>query len=252
MSSLEKMFPIPNLESCKRILCIQPHPDDNEIGAGATIAKLADKGCEIFYLTATDGRLGTSDPFISPQDLMKTRDTELRAAAKVLGAQKALSLGLRDCIPEDVQSIAVKVAEVIREIKPQMLMTVDPWLPYEAHPDHRKVGMAVVEAMLFSGFPLYPKIEQGVTFPEWHVEGIALYHTAYPNTYIDVTGYLDKKIESISHHKSQFDQKSMERLSKYVHVKASEMAKGKPFESAESFKVLGSRHMHCFVDAINI
>lgn len=252
MSSLEEMYPIPKLESCKRILCIQPHPDDNEIGAGGTIAKLAANGCEIFYLTATDGRLGTSDPSVSPEELIKTRDAELRAAAKVLSAQRCVSLGLRDCIPEDVQTIAVKVAEVIRDIKPQMLMTVDPWLPYEAHPDHRKVGMAVVEAMLFSGFPLYPKIEQGVTFPSWHVEGIAMYHTAYPNTFVDVTGYLDKKMESISHHKSQFDPKNMERLKQYVYVKAAELAKGKPFESAETFKVLGGRHMHCFVNAINM
>ena len=93
MSSLTQMYPIPDLESCKRILCIQPHPDDNEIGAGGTIAKLADKGCEIFYLTATDGRLGTSDPSISPLDLIKTRDAELKAAAGVLGAQKVYIVG---------------------------------------------------------------------------------------------------------------------------------------------------------------
>ena len=57
--NLKDFFPLPDLESCQNLLCIQPHPDDNEVGAGATIARLTAKGCRITYLTVTDGRYGT-------------------------------------------------------------------------------------------------------------------------------------------------------------------------------------------------
>ena len=48
----------PTINKCKKVLCIQPHPDDNEIKMNSIIAKLAKQGSEIHYLTITDGRLG--------------------------------------------------------------------------------------------------------------------------------------------------------------------------------------------------
>ena len=59
---LRQYIPFPELMSCESILCIQPHPDDNEIGGGATIAMLAKAGCDITYLTATDGSMGDDGP----------------------------------------------------------------------------------------------------------------------------------------------------------------------------------------------
>ena len=51
----------PDILSCRRVLCIQPHPDDNEIGMGGIIARLAQLGCEIHYLTVTNGEMGCND-----------------------------------------------------------------------------------------------------------------------------------------------------------------------------------------------
>ncbi|MFB4166873.1 PIG-L deacetylase family protein [Virgibacillus sp. JSM 102003] len=63
LSEVKTMIPfkIPNPFNMKRTLFIQPHPDDNDIGAGATIAKLVDKGVEVHYLTVTDGGSGSTD-----------------------------------------------------------------------------------------------------------------------------------------------------------------------------------------------
>ncbi len=158
MSSVNALFPIADLESCTRLLCIQPHPD----AAGGTIAKLVAKGCEVVYLTATDGSLGSHD--LTPAELAAVRKQETAAVIAELGVKRSLSLGLRDYIRDSVQDIAIKVVEAIREVQPQMVMTVDPWMPYEAHPDHRKVGMAVADAMIFSGFELYPDIVNGKTY----------------------------------------------------------------------------------------
>ena len=58
--SLSHLAPIPNLLNAKRVLCIQPHPDDVDIACGGTLAVLADRGAHITYLTVTDGGAGSS------------------------------------------------------------------------------------------------------------------------------------------------------------------------------------------------
>ena len=59
---IKDFVPLPNLESFKHILAIQPHPDDNEIGAGATLAKLSSMGIKISYLTVSKGKGGAGEP----------------------------------------------------------------------------------------------------------------------------------------------------------------------------------------------
>ena len=75
-TDVEALLKPPVLDDCKKVLCIQPHPDDNEIGMGGIVAFLAEKGCEIHYLTVTDGRLGNSGTPHSPDELAATRKVE--------------------------------------------------------------------------------------------------------------------------------------------------------------------------------
>ena len=70
----------PDILQCRRVLCIQPHPDDNEIGMGGIIAKLADLGCEIHYLTVTNGDMGNLDPAATPEQTAAQRRKETVAA----------------------------------------------------------------------------------------------------------------------------------------------------------------------------
>jgi LmbE family N-acetylglucosaminyl deacetylase len=252
MSILEMATRIPELEKFKRILCIQPHPDDNEVGAGATIAKLTERGCEVYFLTVTDGRLGTDDLSISPEKLVEIRKQEMEEAAKFLKVIKVIPLGYRDNIPAGEAEVAARIAKVIRDIKPQAVMTVDPWLPYEGHPDHRKVGMAAVEAATFASNPRYPYVDGDTSYDVWSVEAIAFYNTAFPNTFVDVTGYMDKKLYAMSIHESQFNGETLQLYSLYFQEKARQLAEGKGFEMAEGFKVLSPTQLHCFVDAVHI
>lgn len=57
----------PDIMKCRKVLCIQPHPDDNEIGMGGIIAKLAQAGCQIHYLTVTNGDMGNRDRTATPE-----------------------------------------------------------------------------------------------------------------------------------------------------------------------------------------
>lgn len=252
MNPLEMAAAIPQIENYERILCIQPHPDDNEVGAGATIAKLAERGSEIYYLTVTDGCLGTRDVSIRPSELVKIREREQQASADFLGVKKLFSLGLRDNIPQSDSEVASGIVKIIREVKPQLIMTVDPWLPYEGHTDHRKVGLAAVEAFLSASNPRYPYVDETTTYETWTVEAIAFYNTAYPNTFIDVSGYMDKKLAALAFHKSQFNEETLYLYGLYFPEKARMLAMEKGFEMAEGLKVMKALHLHCFVDAIHL
>src|SRR5690625_725286 len=78
-------FDIPSLHKMKRALFIQPHPDDNEIGAGATIAKLTSMGTEVHYLTVTNGGSGCNDNSLSTREIIDLRKREQREAGRLLG-----------------------------------------------------------------------------------------------------------------------------------------------------------------------
>ena len=77
-------FAPPDIMTAKRALCIQPHADDNEIGMGGTIAALAAKGCEIHYLTVTNGDLGAQGGPVEPAQLAAARPEEAMAAGRPL------------------------------------------------------------------------------------------------------------------------------------------------------------------------
>ena len=65
--NIPRILGLPDILDVKKIVCIQPHPDDNEVGAAGTLIELAERGCEIVYITVTDGGaggLGNSDEIV--------------------------------------------------------------------------------------------------------------------------------------------------------------------------------------------
>ena len=76
----------PDILKSKCALCIQPHPDDNEIGMGGTVAVLAQAGCTVHYLTVTNGDQGNKNRTASPQETARVRRAEAIAAGTHLGA----------------------------------------------------------------------------------------------------------------------------------------------------------------------
>lgn len=250
---LRDLIVLPDIEECNSILCVQPHPDDNEVGAGATIAKLAAKGCKITYLTVTDGSMGTTDPNVKPEELAKIRRKEAEKAAASLGVSQLIFLDYPDGSYADEKQLAHSIVSVIRKVKPEIVLTVDPFLTYEVHPDHRSVGMAAAQACLFSMFPGFKAEGETVESSDlWTVDGIAFHSTLNPNTFVDIDDTWDKKLNAIAMHESQFDENVMLRLGYYFDYKARAYAEGKGFNRAEAFKVLTVDCLHMNVDAINL
>lgn len=249
---IKDFLPVPNIEECGSMLCVQPHPDDNEVGAAATIAKLAATGCKITYLTVTDGSLGTVDPAVKGDALASIRRKEVEKSAAFLGVKGLIFLGFEDGGYIGERLLCQSIVSAIRRVKPEIVLTVDPFLPYEAHPDHRRVGMAAAEACLFSGFPLFRFADGTQSADTWAVKGIAFHTTAHPNAFIDVTGTWEKKMQAIALHESQFAPQYLQMLGYYFDFKSRMYAQGRPFERAEAFKVLTTDCLHMNVDTVNL
>ncbi|MEQ8850857.1 MAG: PIG-L deacetylase family protein [Phycisphaerales bacterium] len=177
-----------------RILVVGPHPDDQELGMGATIARLAADGHDLLLLDMTDG-----EP--TPHGDPATRAQEALAAAEILGVRRR-QLDLPNRFVEHTIEARHKVAGVMREFQAEIVFT-----PYfeDAHPDHRAVTRIVEDARFdakltridLPGDPIYPRwlFYYYATHLRW---------VADPSFLIDVSGYEDVKRRSIVAYHSQF------------------------------------------------
>jgi LmbE family N-acetylglucosaminyl deacetylase len=225
-------------KGCRKVLCVQPHPDDCEYGAGATLADLADSGVEITYLTLTDGSKGTLDPSVEPRRLAEVRRREQERAAQVIGVSKLIWLDYPDGELPYSAEVRRRILEVIRGERPDVVMSPDPWLAYEAHPDHRHGGLLTLEAVMFSPLPLFDKGSQPHS-----VKVVVLYYTARPNYFHPVDRTFERKLEALKAHESQFAA-TWQTLELYLRVLAAAYGGQAGSTYAEAFRVLPTLLLH--------
>jgi len=236
----EQLMGAPKLEYIKRALFIQPHPDDNQIGAGGTIAMLIDRGVEVYELTALDDRY--TDLSYSGQGLT-VRQKEILAAQASLGMKNAGFLGFGDRTKASMREIADAITLVIRKIQPDAVFTADPNLENECHEDHIKVAHAVQTAVLDSGFAFLPEYQDGKPREDvWNVKFIGFYYTDKPNTIVDISDYEEKKFESIQCHASQMAPGLLLSLK----LLQQQFAAGTEYECVEVLRMITKLHTHCF------
>jgi LmbE family N-acetylglucosaminyl deacetylase len=190
----------------KRVLVFEAHGDDMEFFAGGTIAKFAEAGHEVTVVCATDNDKGSFE--LSADELRAVRDKELHGAADVLGVRTVIPLGYSDgdlaydVSPRDLRG---QFMRIIREVKPHIVFTWDPFTPYEGHPDHRAVATAASEASSFAHFQnFYPEQLTGGLEP--HYVGEQWFFAKSPrdqNKFVDIDGTIDKKIAALHQHEAQ-------------------------------------------------
>ena len=134
MSILKRIIrlaaPFPKIGQFERFLFIGPHPDDIEIGAGATAAKLAAQRKKICFLICTDGRFGTSNSSgIGPEEMAEFRKREAIESANMLGIEDVRFLGLSDGGFYEMAELVKGIAAVVGDFKPDVVVNLA--LPYQ-------------------------------------------------------------------------------------------------------------------------
>lgn len=247
--SIFDLLPVPSLWDAKNILCIQPHPDDMDVSCGGTLAALANDGAQITYLTVTDGGAGT--PMRTDEAaLADARRNEQIAAGAYIGVTDYRWLDYPDAkrIPED--ELQTALIQAIREVRPDTVITIDPWLPYEAHPAHRRVGLCAAAAVMFSGMPNLNPEQVDAGLNAHTVDCVAFSFTAYPNAKFDITATWARKIKAIRSHQSQFPDAVWPMYQQLFEAKAKEFGQQAGCELAEALKVLAPFHLHCNIDVM--
>jgi LmbE family N-acetylglucosaminyl deacetylase len=232
------------LSTESRVFIFFAHPDDAEFGAAATVAQLVQHGSEVWYVVCTGGAGGIHSLDMTPGELLDVREQEQRAAMNVLGVKEAIGLRyLRRPGEWGSPSVLVEqIMRVIRQHRPDIIITHDPWRPYNIHPAHRMVGWAATEAAYLADAPWY--------FPQHVAEGLApykprdvyLFGAHEPNYWVDVTETIDLKVEALRQHKTQLgrhvEPPQLEDFARRIKARSAEVGKQIGVAYAEAFHKL--------------
>jgi len=136
----------------RSLLAVVAHPDDEAYGPGGTLAYYADRGVDVYLACATRGEAGRrrgSPPFVSQGELGGVRARELHCSARILGVKSVFLLDLPDggVAGFDPTEAALRLARVIRQTAPQVLIAFGPGGSLSPHPDHVAVSQLADAAL---------------------------------------------------------------------------------------------------------
>jgi LmbE family N-acetylglucosaminyl deacetylase len=194
---------IPTTNDLTRVLVIMAHPDDADLTCAGTLVKWIKAGREVRYLVCTCGDKGTKDPHMTPHLLAAIREEEQLAAAHKLGVEDVIFLRHKDGELEATKEFRAEIAMLIRHYKPDVVVTHDPWRPYQLHPDHRAVGITVCDAIVAARDHLFLPGQTAIGLEACEPAELYLWSAAEPDYLEDITETIDQKLEVIAEHKSQ-------------------------------------------------
>lgn len=188
--------PLLVLPRAARVLAIAPHPDDETIGCGGTLARLAAGGARVEVVLVTDGG-ATVTSGRSTRGLRSRRREEAEVACEILGLAPPRCLGLPDsAVATQLPRLEQALEQAIDEVRPDLLLA--PWL-LDAHPDHRAVSHALAGLVARGRFATGRTDATGGGVMElWGYEA----HTPIllPDRVIDITEVLDRKQAALQAH----------------------------------------------------
>jgi len=229
-----------------RILVITAHPDDVDFGAAGTVGSWTNAGIDVTYCIVTDGNAGGNDPSISRPDMAVLRRAEQTTAAKCVGVTDLRWLGYQDGQVEATIGLRRDLARVIRQVRPDRVLSPSPDRMYArigaSHPDHRAVGAAALDAV-------YPDARNQFAFPElladeglepWTVKEVWLMASPLADHFVDVTDTFENKLAALRAHESQTGELDLDQFLRGWLSRSAEQAGFPPGRLAEVFQVLST------------
>jgi LmbE family N-acetylglucosaminyl deacetylase len=207
--------PPPPLIGPLRAMVIMAHPDDADFTSAGTVARWCAEGWEVTYVLVTGGDKGTHDPSMHPEKLAAIREEEQRAACRVLGVKECVFMGYPDGFTVDEHEFRGQLVRLLRLHRPDVVVTWDAFRHGFNHRDHRTVGLVTADA-------IYPLVRDRLFFPRDEEDGleshqvndVLLAGAAEPDYEVDITDYVETKIDAILCHTSQIGGRTREEFAK--------------------------------------
>jgi bacillithiol biosynthesis deacetylase BshB1 len=234
------------------ILAFGAHPDDVELGCAGTLLNAIAEGKKVGVIDLTRGELGT-------RGTTSQRLKEAQLASEVMGLTIRENLGLADGFFKNDEENQLVIIETIRRFKPSIIFCN---APADRHPDHGRASSLVEAAAFLSGLSKIQTMHNGLAQDAWRPTQVFHYiqsRTLAPNFVVDISKFMDKKMESILAHSSQFyDPNSIEpetfisgnAFLEFIKGRAKELGQQIGVEYAEGFitkKLLGIRSLDAII-----
>lgn len=215
-----------------KALVIAPHPDDEVLGVGGTMAKLSSEGAEIYVIIVTKGF-----PPLFDEKIIERSRREALEAHKFLGVRKTIFLDFPavelDTITQHI--LNDKLLEEIEKIKPDIV-----FVPFngDIHKDHQIVFLSALTAMRPGNSFSPSKIYAYETLSETNWYAPYITPNFIPNLYIDISLYLEKKIEAMKIYSSQIKNFPHERSAETIEALAKLRGSTVNLPAAEAFVII--------------
>ncbi|ADQ82104.1 bacillithiol biosynthesis deacetylase BshB1 [Riemerella anatipestifer] len=179
------------------ILAIGAHPDDVELGCGGTLAKFISQGKKVAIVDLTEGELGT-------RGTNETRAKEAKRASNILGVLERENLGMKDGFLSNTEEYQMRIVKMVRKYQPEIIFAnaID-----DRHPDHAKAAKLVSDACFLSGLIKIETFDAGKTQSVWrpkHIFNYIQWKSINPDFVVDISDFMDKKIEACLAYETQF------------------------------------------------
>ncbi len=225
------------------ILAIGAHPDDVELSCAATLAKEIHRGKKVGILDLTQGELGT-------RGSAEIRKEEATAAAKILGAKFRLNLEFSDGFLVNNAASQLEIIKVLRKYQPDIVLcnAID-----DRHIDHGKASKLASDACFLSGLRKIETIYEGNHQSAWrpkHVFHYIQWKNIEPDFVVDVTGFLEKKLEAVFAYKSQFHQQKSDEPE--TPISSTNFRDSITYRARDLGRLIGTEHAEGFTVERNV
>jgi len=202
-----------------RVLVVAPHPDDEAVGCGGYLLRLAEQGSEITVLFMTDGEKGLGRPAIAMA--AQTRREEAHSAARLLHIRRLVHWSLPDGDLSVEAGVSLRLSRLVRQLAAQVVL-----VPHvrEVHPDHAAV------ARLAAQLDVRPDVTV-MTYEVWTPQE--------PGCVIDVTAQMPRKLEAVRAYGSQCRRFNLELLVTGLAQYRAAWSRMRAWRFAESFGIYG-------------
>jgi LmbE family N-acetylglucosaminyl deacetylase len=225
--------PLPELgaDGKKTLMAIMAHPDDIDFTSAGSIARWCAEGWTVYYVLATSGDKGTHDQY-TRQELAALREQEQREAAAALGVKDVFFLGYPDGDVEPTHELRGQIVHLLRKYEVDVVLTWDGFRRGFNHKDHRNIGIAARDAV----FPavrdhLYYARDAADGLESRQVNELLLAGAEDPDYFVDISDYLEKKVDAVLCHRTQVSTQDRAEMLKNHRARATRPGRRGLYES---------------------